>query len=73
MRRAVRDEQEGVDPDPDRYAALAGPYCGCDTCIVREVLDAAWPHLLAAAQLAINDERPPHHARAAESPGGNWG
>lgn len=24
---------------------LAGPYCGCDTCLVREVLDAAWPHL----------------------------
>jgi hypothetical protein len=24
---------------------LAGPYCGCDTCLVREVLDAAWPYL----------------------------
>jgi hypothetical protein len=26
------------------------PYCGCDTCIVREVLDAAWPHMLALAR-----------------------
>src|SRR3954464_9028816 len=24
---------------------LAGPYCGCITCDVREVLAAAWPYL----------------------------
>jgi hypothetical protein len=24
---------------------LAGPYCGCHTCIVREVLWAAWPFM----------------------------
>lgn len=24
---------------------LAGPFCGCNTCVVREVLSAAWPHL----------------------------
>jgi hypothetical protein len=24
---------------------LAGAYCGCLTCDVREVLDAAWPYL----------------------------
>lgn len=24
---------------------LAGPFCGCTTCEVREVLDAAWPFL----------------------------
>jgi hypothetical protein len=22
-----------------------GPYCGCDTCVVREVLSAAWPYM----------------------------
>lgn len=22
-----------------------GAFCGCDTCIVREVIDAAWPYL----------------------------
>lgn len=26
------------------------PFCGCQTCIVREVLHAAWPFLLAAAR-----------------------
>jgi hypothetical protein len=34
----IHDEAR-VAPD------LAGPYCGCDTCLVREVLDAAWPVL----------------------------
>jgi hypothetical protein len=49
-------EEEGVDGDvadieaefPDERSA--GPYCGCDTCIVREVLDAAWPHILELAR-----------------------
>lgn len=27
-----------------------GPYCGCDTCIVREVLWAAWEAMLAEAK-----------------------
>jgi hypothetical protein len=31
------------------YPAV-GPYCGCDTCVVREVLDAAWPIMLQAAR-----------------------
>lgn len=26
-------------------AELTAPYCGCDTCIVREVVAAAWPYL----------------------------
>lgn len=30
-------------PEPD----TAGPYCGCTTCDVREVLHAAYPHLRA--------------------------
>jgi hypothetical protein len=33
------DQIEGVDE-------LAGVFCGCETCVVREVLDAAWPHLV---------------------------
>jgi hypothetical protein len=43
------DEEEGEFADlhdeakPSPY--LAGPYCGCDTCIAREVIDAAWPYL----------------------------
>lgn len=41
-------EESGEEPDGP-YPAV-GPYCGCDTCVVREVLDAAWPVLLAAAR-----------------------
>lgn len=33
--------EEGEEPE------LAGPFCGCLTCEVREVLDAAYPHLRA--------------------------
>lgn len=32
------------------YEGLAGPYDGCTTCIVREVLDAVWPILQEAAK-----------------------
>ncbi len=28
-------------------AAIAAPFCGCQTCEIREVLDAAYPHLKA--------------------------
>jgi hypothetical protein len=34
---------------------LAGPFCGCDTCIVREVLDAAWPHMIDIKLAAIDE------------------
>lgn len=33
-------------PEPD----MAGPFCGCATCLVRETLHAAWPYL---RQLAL--------------------
>ena len=26
-------------------SALAGVFCGCETCVIREILDAAWPAL----------------------------
>ena len=31
--------------DENDGATLTGPFCGCDTCVVREILHAAWPHL----------------------------
>ncbi len=37
------------DADPDAMPETAGPWCGCDTCQVREALAAAWPHALAHA------------------------
>jgi hypothetical protein len=36
------------DEAEDEAGELAGPFCGCMTCEVREVLDAAWPHLKTA-------------------------
>jgi len=35
--------------DPDYGDSAVGAFCGCNTCIVREVLDAAWPWLYQAA------------------------
>lgn len=42
--------EEGADVDVVDCPAV-GPFDGCDTCIVREVLHAAWPILAEAAGL----------------------
>lgn len=42
-------EEEGGE-SLERECPSVGPFCGCDTCIVREILWAAWPHLLALAR-----------------------
>lgn len=39
------DSVYSEDDDVYDNLELAGPFCGCTTCIVREILDAAWPHL----------------------------
>lgn len=44
------DCPDGPPPEPE----MAGPFCGCQTCVVREALDAAWPILLEAARLEVN-------------------
>jgi hypothetical protein len=38
------DCMEGVF-DEEMGESAIGPFCGCNTCIVREVIDAAWPWL----------------------------
>lgn len=38
--------------DDGEGEGLSGPYCGCETCLVREILDAAWPHLYRLAHHA---------------------
>lgn len=43
--REFDDEEGEVDS--------AGPFCGCVTCEVREVLDAAYPHLMAIARWEV--------------------
>jgi hypothetical protein len=60
---ATYDEVEslgGLEP-PGDVSELCGPFCGCDTCIVREVLDAAWPHLV-----KVGDELIAENARLRE-------
>lgn len=49
---------DDADFDDPRWDGLqqAGPFCGCDTCYVREVLDAAWPHLIEAARIFVREE-----------------
>lgn len=37
---------------PEGWEQMAGPYCGCDTCMVREVLDAALPYMIDLFTLA---------------------
>jgi hypothetical protein len=41
--RAEEDDVEGVD------SPASAPFCGCETCEVREILFAAWPFLKLAA------------------------
>lgn len=45
---------DAVAPSP-----AVGPYCGCDTCMVREILDAAWPHMLELARLQVLEKARP--------------
>lgn len=42
------DCMDGLYDDESGDSAV-GAFCGCYTCIVREVLDAAWPWLYEAA------------------------
>ncbi len=35
--------QEDCETDEVIASSAFGPFCGCDTCVVREVLAAAWP------------------------------
>lgn len=37
---------EYVNDDGPEPEGLAGPFCGCPTCDVRETLHAAYPHLV---------------------------
>jgi hypothetical protein len=43
----VQDDLWRSEEDEDFEADSL--YCGCDTCGVREILDAAWPYLYALA------------------------
>lgn len=45
-------EMEGDETAWDDYKGM-GAYCGCETCLVREILGAAWPYLWKAAELVL--------------------
>lgn len=44
---AAADEEFEAPEFPENMAA---PYCGCETCVIRETLHAGWPILLEAAK-----------------------
>lgn len=52
-------EEDGDVPreDSPEWDAV-GPFCGCETCIVREVLDAAWPYLKQLAAVVESADTP---------------
>lgn len=45
-------EWEELDQEPEGFTQ-AGPYCGCETCMIRETLHAAWPLLREAALAGV--------------------
>lgn len=52
-------EEDGDVPHEDSPEwDEVGPFCGCETCIVREVLDAAWPYLKELAVVAEQADAP---------------
>lgn len=40
---ALFEEGEVKDIDDAPPSPAFGPFCGCDTCVVREILHVAWP------------------------------
>jgi len=42
------DAEGDLGEEAEWPAILAAPFCGCTTCVVREVLNAAWPILVEA-------------------------
>lgn len=38
-------EERATDGEDVDWPDSAAPYCGCQTCVIREVLHAAWPYL----------------------------
>ena len=49
----IWEAEESDDDSAYDDIDMAGPFCGCTTCIVREVLHAAWPILREAALAGV--------------------
>ena len=67
------DEDSGdIEPvDRPEWDDISAPYCGCDTCIVREVIDAAWPYLKRLAAVAEQADAPDSNSGPAMGAGSN--
>ena len=52
------EEGEPDGQDHPEWDEISAPYCGCDTCIVREVIDAAWPYLKRLAAVVESADTP---------------
>ena len=50
--------QDDGELPPDTPDPSCAPFCGCETCVVREVLDAAWPIMVEAMRSGDFDEPP---------------
>ena len=46
--------EEGEEFFPEGEIQQAGPFCGCNTCVVREVLHASYETLIKAAEHEVN-------------------
>lgn len=47
---ACQEAQWDNDEGGDMESPASAPFCGCDTCVVREVLFAAWDIIFEAAK-----------------------
>jgi hypothetical protein len=50
----LRDLEEAGEFADWEAIDIAGPYCGCQTCTVRETLHAAWPILKLAFEAGMS-------------------
>ena len=50
--------EEGEDHFPEGEIQQAGPFCGCNTCVVREVLHASFETLIRLAENEVNTQTP---------------
>lgn len=51
------DDGEGDDGDEPSESPAIGPFCGCETCVTREILYAAWPLMEASVRAEVANEQ----------------
>lgn len=51
------EDEQAEHPERDVSTPAVGPFCGCETCLVREVLAGAWPVI--EEYMALRFTQPP--------------